>query len=132
MVFNIFVTNDDEHLRNHAFLYDTVVACWRLSPLYDVVPRPMVAQERRLHLGVGAQGRLATLDNALSEHSAFISNRPEALAAMRRVWGMVRERQVCFEAIGASPQLVQTMGSAIRKLKDIASAALVKEHRRTG
>ena len=52
---------------------------------------------------------IATLDNALSEHPAFIPNRPDALAAMRQVWG------------------AQTMGSAIRKLGDIASAALVKE-----
>ena len=127
MVFNIFVTNDDDHLRNHAFLYDAALGGWRLSPLYDVVPRPMVAQERLLHLGVGSQGRLATLDNALSEHSAFIPDRPNALAVVRRVWGAVREWQVCFEEMGAGPQLVRTMGSAIRKLEDIASDELVKE-----
>ena len=51
---------------------------------------------------------IATLDNALSEHPAFIANRPSALVAMRRVWGAVREWQACFEAMGASPQLVQT------------------------
>jgi serine/threonine-protein kinase HipA len=129
-VFNIFVTNDDDHLRNHAFVHDAAVGGWRLSPLYDVVPRPMVAHERLLHLGVGSQGRLATLDNALSEHSAFIPDRPQAVAAVRRVWAAVRAWQVCFEAMGASPALVQTMGLAIRKLEDIASSDLVKEVRR--
>lgn len=130
MVFNIFVTNDDDHLRNHAFVHDAAAGGWRLSPLYDVVPRPMVAQERLLHLGVGSQGRMATLDNALSEHSAFIPDRSNAVAAVRRVWGAVREWQVCFEEVGASPHLVQTMDSAIRKLEDIARTELVREIRR--
>ncbi|MBU6487118.1 MAG: hypothetical protein KGQ57_04760 [Burkholderiales bacterium] len=48
---------------------------WLLSPLYDVVPRPGVAFERQLHLDVGAQGKLATLDNALSYFSAFVPER---------------------------------------------------------
>lgn len=38
MVFNIFVTNDDDHLRNHAFLYDAALGGWRLSPLYGGQP----------------------------------------------------------------------------------------------
>jgi len=130
MAFNIFVTNDDDHLRNHAFVFDTALAGWRLSPLYDVVPRPMVAHERLLHLSVGQQGRLATLDNAMSESSAFIPDRPDAIAVLRRVWSAVRQWKVCFEEMGASPGLVSTMESAIRPLEDIASAALIKEIRK--
>jgi serine/threonine-protein kinase HipA len=47
LVFNIFVTNDDDHLRNHGFIWDPALRGWRLSPLYDVMPRPMLATERR-------------------------------------------------------------------------------------
>jgi serine/threonine-protein kinase HipA len=61
MVFDIFVSNDDDHLRNHGFVRHPRLGSWRLSPLYDVVPRPGVAYERFLHLEVGAQGKLATL-----------------------------------------------------------------------
>jgi hypothetical protein len=57
MVFNILVSNDDDHLRNHGFVRDPRLAGWRLSPLYDVVPRPGVAYERFLHLEVGLQGK---------------------------------------------------------------------------
>ena len=130
MVFNIFVTNDDDHLRNHAFIYDREFQGWRLSPLYDVVPRPMVSRERLLHLGVGQQGRLATLDNAMSEHAAFIPDRPDAVAVIRRVWGAVRQWKVCFEEAGASTSLLNTMSLAIRPLEDIASQALVNEIRK--
>ncbi|CAN5874764.1 type II toxin-antitoxin system HipA family toxin [soil metagenome] len=69
MVFNILVTNDDDHLRNHGFLWEA--KGWRLSPLYDVVPKPQVGSERTLVLGVGPQGRAATLENAISGASAF-------------------------------------------------------------
>ncbi|WP_240538368.1 type II toxin-antitoxin system HipA family toxin [Rhodoferax sp. PAMC 29310] len=46
IVFNIFVSNDDDHLRNHGFVRDPRLPGWRLSPLYDVVPHPSVAFER--------------------------------------------------------------------------------------
>jgi serine/threonine-protein kinase HipA len=71
MVFNILCNNTDDHLRNHGFLWDTKGSGWRLSPLYDVVPFPQLAQERYLAIGVGKAGRLATLRNALSEASSF-------------------------------------------------------------
>jgi serine/threonine-protein kinase HipA len=46
MIFNIFVSNDDDHLRNHGFIWDPRLPGWRLSPLYDVMPRPSVASMR--------------------------------------------------------------------------------------
>src|SRR5580698_2958644 len=53
LIFNIFVSNDDDHLRNHGFFWDPRLPGWRLSPLYDVMPRASLASERRLHLGEG-------------------------------------------------------------------------------
>eukprot|EP01037_Dinobryon_pediforme_P019194 gene19194-19567_t len=71
MVYNIFVSNDDDHPRNHGFLWDPYIAGWRLSPLYDVMPRPTRATDRFLFLGVGQDGRSATLDNAISAKEMF-------------------------------------------------------------
>jgi serine/threonine-protein kinase HipA len=39
IVFNMAVTNTDDHLRNHGFLLTK--NGWRLSPLYDVNPNPV-------------------------------------------------------------------------------------------
>jgi serine/threonine-protein kinase HipA len=55
MVFNAAVTNNDDHPRNHALLRHP--DGWRLSPVYDVVPVPVVSLERRrsrdaLYLGL--------------------------------------------------------------------------------
>jgi len=37
MVFNILISNTDDHLRNHGFLYAGQEG-WRLSPAYDLNP----------------------------------------------------------------------------------------------
>lgn len=130
MVLNIFVTNDDDHLRNHGFVRDPRLGGWMLSPLYDVVPRPVLASERRLHLGVGEQGKLATLDNALSHYAAFVPERPMAVGIMRRVWGEVRQWKTCFEEHGANGKLIDQLTRAFRDLSDIASPELEAEIRK--
>lgn len=129
MVFNIFVSNDDDHLRNHGFVRDPRLGGWRLSPLYDVVPRPGVAYERQLHLQVGNQGKLATLDNAMSAFSAFTPQRTTALAIIRRIWGELRQWKATFEALGSTGQLVDQLSPAFRDLRDICSPALQTEIR---
>lgn len=90
MVFNILVTNDDDHLRNHGFLMEGDGL--RLSPLYDVVPKPQVGLERRLVLGVGPMGRAATLDNALAGAAAFDLAADDAQAIVADLRAVVASR----------------------------------------
>lgn len=134
MVFNIFVSNDDDHLRNHGFLRHAQLPGWGLSPLYDVVPRPSVAFERQLHLQVGQQGKLATLDNAMSAYSAFVPQRTTAMAIIRRIWGELRQWRTTFETLGANQpgmgRLIDQLAPAMRRLDDIASPALQTEIRK--
>ena len=129
MVFNVFVSNDDDHLRNHGFVRDPRIRGWQLSPLYDVVPRPGTAYERTLHLHLGAQGKLATLDNALSHFSAFVPERKTAIGIIHRIWTVVRQWKTEFEGNGADGRLIDQLDSAFRKLDDIASPALAKQIR---
>ena len=126
MVFNIFVTNDDDHLRNHAFLWASATRSWRLSPLYDVMPRPMLATERHLHLSVGQKGRLATLDNALSAYARFGITRQDALEIIDRIWRVVREWRVRFESYGVVGCEIEAIASAFRHLDEVASPDLKK------
>ena len=129
MVFNIFVSNDDDHLRNHGFIRDPRVGGWQLSPLYDVVPRPGVAYERRLHLHIGAEGKAATLDNAMTHFAAFLPDRAAAIDVIRHVWGEVRQWKTVFESFGAPGLLIDQVVSAFRPLEEIASPSLIKELR---
>jgi serine/threonine-protein kinase HipA len=103
MVFNILVTNDDDHLRNHGFLFDG--RGWRLSPLYDVVPKPQVGLERRLVLGVGPQGRAATLANALAGAAGFDLSPDQAeamIATLRRQVAAGWEEQFTQAGVNAA------------------------------
>lgn len=119
MVFNILVSNDDDHLRNHAFLFDAEGDGWRLSPLYDVVPRPQVAQERMLHLSIGPQGRLARLDNALAGAGRFGLLPPDAARIIDRVVRAVRNWRDLFEGLGVPVREIDRVASAFRRAADI-------------
>ena len=99
MLFNILVTNDDDHLRNHGFLWDG--SGWRLSPLYDVVPKPQLSLERRLALAVGPEGRAATLGNAVAGAAQFDVDREEAVALAAGMAGEVANGwEVAFAEAG--------------------------------
>lgn len=126
MVYNIFVSNDDDHLRNHGFLWDLRLPGWRLSPLYDVLPRASHATERFLHLGVGPQGRLATLDNALATHSMFTLSKAQAAQLMADVWKTVREWKVYFERFGVSEEDIAKTAPAFRHMDDVSTPELRK------
>lgn len=64
LVFNILVSNTDDHLRNHGFLHGT--GGWSLSPAYDMNPVPADVGPRVLSLAIDEQGdRTASLALAI-------------------------------------------------------------------
>lgn len=65
IVFNILISNTDDHLRNHAFLY-TGPDGWRLSPAYDLNPVPTDIKPRVLTTAIDLDDGAASLDLALS------------------------------------------------------------------
>lgn len=119
MVFNILVTNNDDHLRNHAFLYDAEGRGWRLSPLYDVVPSPEVGTDRFLNLGVGPHGRAARLDNALAGAGAFGMRRRAAADAIEELVTRTRTWRNTFDACGVSERDSEAIRGAFRRPQDI-------------
>lgn len=119
MVFNILVHNNDDHLRNHGFVFDAAAGGWRLSPLYDVVPATSVAEERFLHLGVGEQGRLATLTNAMTRRGVFGLTRPQAIEHIERISSVVREWKQHFEEVGVSADDIDRIATAFRKPRSL-------------
>jgi serine/threonine-protein kinase HipA len=88
MIFNILCSNTDDHLRNHGFLWDG--AGWRLSPAYDIVAFPQVSLERDLAIGVGRNGRRATIKNALTDAASFGLSQDEGIAMAREMQRVVK------------------------------------------
>jgi serine/threonine-protein kinase HipA len=124
MIYNIFVSNDDDHPRNHGFIWDPLIKGWRLSPLYDVMPRPTAATDRYLFLGVGQSGRLATLDNAMTAKEMFNLSVREAASIIAAVWEKVREWKTYFEKYGASAQSIDQVTNAYRHIDHISTPEL--------
>jgi serine/threonine-protein kinase HipA len=111
MVFNILVSNSDDHLRNHAFLYQETGG-WALSPLYDVVPTPSHSLERNLHLIVGEMGRAARVDNALTSAGQFGLRRAEAAEIIDRIYRVARSWRQTFERHEVTAQDCDLVASA--------------------
>ncbi len=63
IVFNILISNVDDHLRNHAFLYSGP-AGWVLSPAYDLNPTPTDIKPRVLSTAIDLIDPSASLDIA--------------------------------------------------------------------
>ena len=126
LVFNILVNNDDDHLRNHGFIWDPRLPGWRLSPLYDVMPRASLASERRLHLGVGPEGRVATLDNAFAGREMFTLSAEAAGESIAKIWKIVREWKVYFEEYQVPFEQIEKIAPAFRHLDDLSTASLRK------
>jgi serine/threonine-protein kinase HipA len=114
MVFNILVSNDDDHLRNHAFIYDG--KGWRLSPLYDVVPRPQAGTHPNLILGVGDRGREASLPNALTCAGSFGLKIDEAIVLIEELRVHVERRwQPALAESGVNAADAERMTSCFAK-----------------
>ena len=64
IVFNILISNTDDHLRNHGFLYSGPTG-WRLSPAYDLNPVPVDVKPRILTTAINEDDNTASLELAL-------------------------------------------------------------------
>jgi serine/threonine-protein kinase HipA len=88
MVFNLFVGNDDDHGKNHGFLVDGRGRL-KLSPVYDIVPKARVGETFVLAIGLGEDGRTASVANALSRCEVFGIERAQGIEIMEEVRGIV-------------------------------------------
>jgi len=70
IVFSILISNTDDHLRNHGFLY-AGQSGWRLSPAYDLNPVPVDVKPRILTTAINEDDGTASLDLAMSVAEYF-------------------------------------------------------------
>jgi serine/threonine-protein kinase HipA len=102
MAFNMFVRNEDDHLRNHGFIYR---GGWMLSPAYDIVPVPSRRKPQEtfhLSLQAGDQGSAATMTNLLSQCARFSLQKEQALAIIGRVAEAVQGWEQEMDRAGVS------------------------------
>jgi serine/threonine-protein kinase HipA len=70
IVFSVLISNTDDHLRNHGFLYESQDG-WRLAPAYDLNPVPADIKPRVLTTAISEDDGTASLELALSVAEYF-------------------------------------------------------------
>ncbi len=84
IVFNVLISNVDDHLRNHAFLY-CGLSGWRLSPAYDLNPTPTDIKPRILSTAIDLIDPSASLDVAASVAHYFDLDNLQAKGIFKEV-----------------------------------------------
>lgn len=120
IVFTVLISNTDDHLRNHAFIYDGQKG-WRLSPAFDMNPTPTDIKPRVLSTAIDPGDNRASIDLALAAAPYFGIQPDAAKAIIAEVAGVVSGwRQEAIKA-GIAKAEIERMASAFEH-KDLRQA----------
>ena len=120
IVFNILISNTDDHLRNHGFLYENQKG-WRLSPVYDINPTPVEIKPRILSTAIDFNNNQADLEVALSVIKEFRLSKEQAYAIIKEVSGAVSKWRGVAKSMGLKETDIARMSSAFEH-KDLDKA----------
>lgn len=109
IVFNIAVSNTDDHLRNHGFILES--RGWRLSPAYDINPSPYGGG---LSLAIDESDNSLDFELALSVAEYFRLSASEAREGMTEVLAPIRIWREKAESVGISKREQDGMASAFK------------------
>ena len=107
IVFNIAVSNTDDHLRNHGFIYRK--GGWLLSPAYDINP---VTPTNGLHLNINEDDNSLNYDLAMEVIHFFQLSEEDALKIKSQVISSVSHWQAVATKVGISRAEQQLMAPA--------------------
>ena len=88
IVFNVLISNVDDHLRNHAFLYSGASG-WNLAPAYDINPTPTDIKPRVLSTAIDLIDPSASLDLAMNVTNYFDIKSSQAKKIIKEVGSSV-------------------------------------------
>ncbi len=109
IVFNIAISNTDDHLRNHGFILKE--KGWVLSPAYDLNPS---VEKDGLFLNIDMEDNALDFELAKSVGKYFRLSENEMENILSDVWSVVKDwKQVAVE-IGIKNREVEIMGAAFR------------------
>jgi serine/threonine-protein kinase HipA len=111
IVFNVLISNTDDHLRNHGFLYAGGRG-WRLSPAYDLNPVSVEVRPRVLSVAITIDDPAASLGLALEVAEYFDLSASEARGIAHEVGITVSQWRREAARLGISPLEIDRMASA--------------------
>lgn len=110
IIFNALISNTDDHPRNHGFLYTE--NNYRLSPVYDLVPKPEVGSERYSAMQIGPYGRVFNTENIIASCNAFDLNEKMALEILKTLQNKVAKWRSFFAAENVSKSDIEYLNGA--------------------
>jgi len=120
IVFNVLISNTDDQLRNHGFLYEHQKG-WKLSPVYDINPTPATIKPRNLSTAIDFNNNEASLDLALSVIEDFRLAEEQAYGIIKDVVNAVTKWQKVAKQVGLKESDIEKMSSAFEH-KDLEKA----------
>ncbi len=112
IVFTVLISNTDDHLRNHGFLYDESRRGWRLSPLYDVSPTPRSVKPPVLTMAIDETNTTASLDLAMEVAGYFDIRQDDARRMIGEMRTVVSQWTNRARMLGMAPGEIERLRSA--------------------
>jgi len=109
---NVMISNLDDHLRNHGFLYASNNQ-WALSPAYDLNPVPKYKKARELTTWISDEGPDADLSLALQASSYFALKLKDAKKIADEVASAVSQWHELALQLGMSKEDIEMYETAI-------------------
>jgi serine/threonine-protein kinase HipA len=122
IVFSVLISNTDDHLRNHGFLYEGNRG-WRLSPAYDLNPVPVQFRPRILSTLIDEQSGDASLELALNVAEYFRLTQAQARQTAYEVAKAVSRWRREATTLGISATEIDLVASAFEH-EDLAQAQM--------
>src|ERR1039457_337012 len=129
IVFSILISNTDDHLRNHGFLW-TGPTGWRLSPAYDLNPVPTDIKPRVLSTTIDVDNGTASLNLAFEVASYFELGEAEAHRIAGQTGQAVATWRKQAAKLGITAAEIDRMASAFEHEDLKAALALSSPARR--
>lgn len=124
VAFNVLVSNVDDHLRNHGFLW-VGQGGWVLSPAYDLNPTPTDVKARILTTNIDLDEGTCSVDLLEGASEYFGLGLGPARAVIREVAEATRTWKSVAEEVGARRMEIARMSSAFEH-KDLRTALSLK------
>ena len=112
ILFSVLVSNVDDHLRNHGFLYDSRKRGWRLSPAYDLNPVPIDIKPRILCLMIDDRDNSASFDLTVEVGDYFGLGEDDMRAVVTDLVNSISTWRDEARRVGISVEQINRMATA--------------------
>ncbi len=126
VLFSVLISNVDDHLRNHGFVYDSAQRGWRLSPAYDLNPVPPDVKAPYLSTCIDQQDNAASFDLVLSTGEYYGLTSPDLKQLVKETIAAVLGWRAAAAKIGISRREIHRMAGAFEHQAADAARAFVK------